>query len=122
MCLIVGKEEFKIETAQEDIVCYKVLEKYSGYIISPYCKFLYEIGKEYKTIIEPRFIGFCYEIYKGFHSFLTLEDARDEMESLLCVAFRCFRCVIPKGSKIVYGIYEAKDVIVSEEIKIIEEV
>ena len=122
MCLTVDKENFKIETAQEDIVCYKVLEKYSGYIISPYCKFLYEIGKEYKTIIEPRLRESCYEINKGFHSFLTLEDAKDEMESLHCDAFRCFRCVIPKGSKIVYGTYLAKDAIVSEEIKIIEEV
>lgn len=127
MCLTVGREKFKIEMAQEDIVVYKVLEKYSGYIISPYCRFLYEIGKKHKTIIEPRFLGFCYEIYKGFHSFLTLEDAKDEKTNLQESElkdwnFRCFRCIIPKGSNIVYGKFGTKDAVVSEEIKIIEEV
>jgi hypothetical protein len=130
MCLTV--EKFKIEIAQEDIVVYKVLEKYGGHIISPYCRFLYEIGKEYKTIIEPRlsrnqFQESYYEINEGFHSFLYEEDAKDEKMDFQYGKFkdwdfRCFRCIIPKGSKIVYGTYGAKDAIVSEEIKIIEEI
>ena len=120
MCLTVDKEKFKIDIAQEDIVCYKVLEKYGGHIVSPYCRFLYEIGKEYKAKMKSRFKESYYEINEGFHSFLTLKDAKNE--KIKDWDFRCFRCVIPKGSKIVYGTYEAKDAIVSEEIKIIEEV
>lgn len=128
MCLTVDKRNFKIDIAQEDIVCYKMLEKYGGHIISPYCRFLYEIGKEYKTIMESRFKESYYEISEGFHSFLYEEDVKNEKILLQSYSnyknwdFRCFRCVIPKGSKIVYGIYNAKDAIVSEEIKIIEEI
>ena len=127
MCLTVDKRNFKIEIAQEDIVCYKVLEKYGGHIISPYCRFLYEIGKEYKTRMKDFYNRNSVKITEGFHSFLYEEDAKNEKADFQDSKFkdwdfRCFRCVIPKGSKIVYGTYEAKDAIVSEEIKIIEEV
>lgn len=127
MCLTVDKEKFKIEIAQEDIVCYKVLEKYDERIISPYCKFLYKIGKGYKTIIGSQLQQSWYEINEGFHSFLYQEDANNEKTNWQQYQFksailRCFRCIIPKGSKIVYGKYDEKDAIVSEAIKIIEEV
>lgn len=123
MCLTVDKEKFKIEKAQEDIVVYKVLEKHNGMLLSALRGFVYEIGKEYKTIMEPRCKGPYYQINEGFHSFLTLKDAENEQRrTLQWDEYRCFRCMIPKGSKIVYGKYAKKDAIVSEAIKIVEEV
>ena len=124
MCLTVDKEKFKAGIAQEDIVCYKVLEKYGRHIISPYCGFTYEIGKEYKTRIKPRFKESYYEINEGFHSFLNEEDAKREKRLIedFFFTYGCFRCIIPKGSNIVYGKFGTKDAVVSEEIKIIEEI
>ena len=128
MCLTVNKEKFKIEIAQEDIVVYKVLEKHEKDVISPYQNFVYEIGKEYKTIMKMRSFCSLYTIHEGFHSLLNKEDAEDEkmdiQRSMIADTgwdFCCFQCIIPKGSNIVYGKYGAKDAIVSEAIKIIEE-
>lgn len=131
MCLIVDKEEFKIEMAQEDIVVYKVLKKYDKDVVSPYQEFVYEIGKKYKTRMKPRLYShynYC-EISEGFHSFLNEKDAKDEKLDIQYGNIRnkdldlcCFRCVIPKGSKIVYGKYGAKDAIVSDTIKVVGEV
>lgn len=69
----------------------------------------------------------CYEVYEGFHSFLTLKDTKCEKRELQNYDFCrpdycCFRCIIPKGSHIVYGKYGAKDAVVSDTIKVIEEV
>lgn len=127
MCLIVDKEKFKIETAQEDIVCYKVLAKHLKFVESPYQGFVYDIGKEYKTKIKPHFNCISCTIKEGFHSFLKEEYAWREKMWLedFCIGYWnlcCFKCIIPKGSSIVYGSYGAKDVVVSEAIKIIEEV
>lgn len=130
MCLYVNKEMFKIEIAQEDIVVYKVFLKRNDTIFSPYQKFVYEIGKEYKTRIEPRFHNEYCEVTKGFHSLLNEEDIRSEkvyMQDSLIIfnkhqKYYCFRCIIPKGSRIVYGKYGSKDSVVSEAIKVVEEV
>ena len=127
MCLTVDKAKFKIETASDDIVVYKVLFKRDDTIISPYWGFIYELGKEYKTIEEIDKVPFyeCYEVYEGFHSFLTLKDARNELKKLQeydSCRYCCFRCIIPKGTHVVYGKYCAKDAIVSEAIKVVEEV
>lgn len=125
MCLIVDKENFKIEVAQEDIVCYKVLiKRRNGDIVSPFQGFVYEIGKKYKTRMKHFYNSTYCKITEGFHSFLKEEGAWREKMLLqdFYITYVCFRCVIPKGSKIVYGIYNAKDAIVSETIKIIEEV
>jgi hypothetical protein len=129
MCLIVDKEKFKIEIAQEDIVVYKVLEKYRRFVESPCQGFVYEIGKEYKTRMKPFFNRYYCKITEGFHSFLNEEDAKIKKRRIQMTSFSdkslhlcCFRCIIPKGSNVVYGKYEAKDAVVSEAIKIIEEV
>lgn len=127
MCLTLNSDS-EIKIAEEDIVCYKVLEKHDGFVASLYRGFVYEIGKEYKTRIGPRPQEFYCEINEGFHSFLYKEDAKNEKIDFLQYCkikdwfLGCYRCVIPKGSKIVYGTYGAKDAVVSEAIKIIEEV
>lgn len=131
MCLIVDKEKFKIETTQEDIVCYKVLEKNWKHreLRSPYRGFIYEIEEGYKTRMKPFFNGIYYKITAGFHSFLNKEDVESEKKWMQTYNFNdgtwdfcCFRCIIPKGTNVVYGKYNEKDTIVSEAIKIVEEV
>lgn len=130
MCLYVNRDSFKIDIAQEDIVCYKVLKKQNEMLFAPYHRFVYEIGKEYKTRIEPRFHNEYCEVTKGFHSLLNKEDIKIEkvyMQNYLIIfnenqKYYCFRCIIPKGSRIVYGKYGSKNAIVSEAIKIVEEV
>lgn len=129
MCLIVDKEKFRVKIAQEDIVVYKALGKDDENVISPYWEFVYEIGKEYKTKMKLQFFNNYYEIHEGFHSFLNEKDAKLEESTLrYCkvqdgyLDFCCFRCIIPKGSEIIYGKYCEKDAIVSEAIKIIERV
>lgn len=129
MCLTIDKEKFKIEIAQEDIVIYKVLEKRDGTLLSPYLGFVYEIGKEYKTKMKLQLFCRYYEIIEGFHSFLNEKDAKDEKLDIqqcrnkdIDWKFRCFRCVIPKGSNVIYGKYGTKDAIVSDTIKVVKEV
>ena len=124
MCLYVKKGKFELKIAQEDIVVYKILAKRTCFIISPYQGFVYEIGKKYKTRIEPQFHGTYYSIGKGFHSFLREEDVWSEKMRIqdFNSTYGCFRCVIPKGSHIVYGTYGSKDSVVSEAIKVVEEV
>lgn len=133
MCLIVDKKEFKIEVAQQDIVVYKVLENHRWFIQSPYRGFVYEIGKEYRTKIKPpapALRNYC-QIGEGFYSFLNEADAKSETgwiknlrKWLKSPSWRlcCYKCIIPKGANVVYGKYNGKDTVVSEAIKVIEEV
>lgn len=131
MCLKVDKEKSKIETTQEDIVVYKVLfKKNDNTAISPYRGFSYELGKEYKTTaaikMYPSYnasVPLMYEVYEGFHSFLTLEDASNERKicSYSHISACCYKCIIPKGTKVIYGEFYTYDAIVSEAIKVIEE-
>ena len=123
MCLTVDKEKFKIDIAQEDIVVYKVLIKEDKSVISPYKDFVYEIGKEYKTRMKTRFCRDYCEINEGFHSFLTLEDSLPERKffSQGNISACCYKCIIPKGTKVVYGEFGIYNAIVSEAIKIVEE-
>lgn len=131
MCLTVDRKEFKIEIAQKDIVCYKVLAKYPELIKSPYREFVYEIGKEYKTRMKHFYNRTFCKITEGFHSFLNEKDAKIEKVYIQGGDFRdkkfvwnlcCYKCIIPKGTNVVYGKYGAKDAVVSEAIKVIEEV
>ena len=130
MCLTVDEKKFNAGIAQEDIVVYKVLIKGDNSAFSPYWAFEYKMGETY-NIEKPLEIKKdincnVYVVHEGFHSFLTLEDAKDSVKLFSgdCFerVFRCFRCIIPKGSNIVYGKFGTKDAIVSEEIKIIGEV
>lgn len=132
MCLTLnGDSEIKI--ADKDIVCYKVLIKRDNSVVSPYWAFEYKIGETYK-IEKPlkitkriNYIRRCnvFEVYKGFHSFEQFQSAKAflldpqrQFRSGYCV----YKCIIPKGTKTVYGYFGGRPSIASEAIKIIEEV
>lgn len=141
MCLIITKFN-KLEVAQEDIKCYKILFKSrvrSDLFYAPYQNFNYELGVAYFTNISVSYncntFGlsfFRYIFYnlfdkfldvkgvdQGFHSFVNLKDAIKKRNSdvdykrlVIC------ECIIPKGSKYYKGKYLHHDGYVSDSIKI----
>ena len=104
MCLRI---QSTLKTADEDIVCYKVLQK--NMRSYHYSDFIWEIGKTYSTKMDTIDIstkmnaininGF---VEKGFHSYSSLIDAKREY-------FQDFRpciiveCIIPKDADYYIG-------------------
>ena len=141
MCLVITKFN-KLEVAQEDIKCYKILfkfEKHPDILMAPYQNFNYELGVTYFTNISVSYncntFGlsfFRYMFYnlfdkfldvkgvnQGFHSFVNLKDAIKERNSdvdykklVIC------ECIIPKGSKYYKGAYSNYNGYVSDNIRI----
>ena len=132
MCLKLNSNS-KIVVADKDIVCYKVLIKRDNSVVSPYWAFEYKIGETYK-IEKPleikkriNYIRCCnvFEVYKGFHSFEQFQsakafllDTQRQFRSGYCV----YKCIIPKGTRMIFGDFNGRPSIASEAIKIIEEV
>ncbi len=124
MCLICNNDS-KIVVADKDIVCYKVLRVSSRQRIeSPFQQFRYKVGKTYKTGTRLKKIHEDGEdvVKKGFHSFLYPIDAikLKFITSLEVSNYKVYKCVIPKGTKIIYGKYFVWPSIVSEAIKVVE--
>lgn len=114
MCLTV-RDNTKIETAKEDIICYKVfkieVEDYSERfgLVSFYqgmkysLNVLYTLEKPLKIIDIP----WAYPIVEeGFHSFVSQESAQMFLNvreyvrrPVIC------KCKIPKGAKFVRGMF-----------------
>lgn len=141
MCLVITKFN-KLEVAQEDIKCYKILFKSSvcpGLFYAPYQNFNYKLGVTYFTNISVSYncntFGlsfFRYIFYnlfdkfldvkgvnQGFHSFVNLKDAIKERNSdvdykRLVIS----ECIISKGSKYYKGAYSNYDGYVSDNIRI----
>ena len=141
MCLVITKFN-KLEVAQEDIKCYKILfkfEKRPDVLMAPYQNFNYKLGETYSTNISVSYncntFGlsfFRYIFYnlfdkfldvkgvnQGFHSFVNLKDAIKERNSdvdykrlVIC------ECIIPKGAKYYKGAYSNYNGYVSDSIKI----
>jgi len=111
MCLKVGNNT-KIETAQEDIICYKVFrtETYSGRfgLLSPYRKMKY-IPDVLYTLEKPLEIDSTTWLYpiveKGFHSFVSRESAHMFLDDYYVRKPAILKCKIPKGAKFVRGIF-----------------
>lgn len=123
MCLICNNDS-KIVVADKDIVCYKVLRVTSRKrITSLFQQFRYKVGKTYKTGTILKKIHEDGEdvVKKGFHSFPYLRDAikLKDMNSLRVSNYKVYKCVIPKGTKIIYGKYFIWPSIVSEAIKVV---
>lgn len=127
MCLTLT-ENSEIKVAEEDIVCYKVLRKVSEtYATSPYFGFEYIVGVTYK--IDKKLEIFCgYEhkfVKEGFHSFERFQSAKAFLHlrrKLLPKGCCIYKCIIPKGTRLIFGDFNNFSSIVSEAIKIIEEV
>ena len=132
MCLTLNSDS-EIKIAEEDIVCYKILREDSEvYATSPYFEFEYIVGATYKINkkLKIRF-GDNYEgddskfVEEGFHSFERCESAmaflnirRQFLPAGCCV----YKCIIPKGTRMIFGDFGNFSSIVSEAIIIIEEV
>jgi len=99
MCL---KIQSTLKTADEDIVCYKVLQK--NMRSYHYSDFIWEIGKTYSTKIDTTAIGVVKE---GFHSYRDLDDAKREYfaDFKPCIIVEC---IIPKDSHYYMGIQPLK--------------
>jgi hypothetical protein len=141
MCLVITKFN-KLEVAQEDIKCYKILFKSSvhqGLFYAPYQSFNYELGVTYFTNISVSYdcntFGlsfFRYIFYKffndfldvkgvnqGFHSFVNLKNAIEERNSDVDYKRLVIgECIIPKGAKYYKGTYLCYKGYVSDSIKI----
>lgn len=128
MCLRLN-DYSKIVVAENDIVCYKILRVFSkDGIKSPFQDFQYKIGETYHTDKRLRKIrdsaNGVYVIKKGFHSFPHHIDAVSfNKESLLCsLNSKVYKCIIPKGTRMIFGAFGGRTSIASEAIKIIGEV
>ena len=118
MCLTISKNNLKPITAEQNIVCYKVLRKFPNRdtLEAPLYIFKYCFGMIYATpedYFEDADIcddGECLVEY-GFHSFVRLEDAVN-FKCLLNKAFKpdkknydyvVVKCTIPNASRYYKG-------------------
>lgn len=94
---------YKVEIAEEDIVCYKIVNAESSYCTSYYQNFKYDFGEVYKSnYFSPEDPWEGGEIKDGaFHSYKELDSAFVDIEDMKDVSI--VRCHIPKGSKYVLG-------------------
>lgn len=120
MCLIVDSSK-EFEVAKNDIVCYKVLYDHeNGFYTTPYQQMRVEIGKQYKNREKVQFqyhfldltLNIWPKILTGgaYHSFVELDDAKDEINKIRQQIGGWYdmvvvKCIIPKGSKYMEGIY-----------------
>lgn len=140
MCLIITKFN-KLEVAQEDIKCYKILFNFSRFNIlaAPYRDFNYKLGETYHTDISVSY-DYCtsglslftqmfYDFFnsfldvkgvnQGFHSFVKLKNAiRERNSDIDYKSLVVCECIIPKGAKYYKGKYLHYDGYVSDNIKI----
>ena len=117
MCLIIDKNNPEPITAEQDIVCYKVLRKTleDDIVRAPIYNFEYTFGQIY-TIQNEYFkeIGVCVDVdgdslaEYGFHSFVTLSDAvqfkcRLSKLSQRTIEYIIAKCTIPNAARFYLG-------------------
>jgi hypothetical protein len=95
MCLRI---QSTLKTADEDIVCYKVLQK--NMRSYHYSDFIWEIGKIYNTKMGT--INISGVVEEGFHSYSSLDDAKREyfVDISPCIIVECR---IPKDANYYIG-------------------
>lgn len=144
MCLYITKDA-KLKHAVKDIVCYKVLKRYTTFLgkqtlFTPYIQSpltdvqlsgqedFYSFDKD--NNIEESKIGPGYEVSKGFiHTCANLESARllSQLLSLgLCYGedIVVYKCIIPKGTRYYEGRWALsphRDSYASKRIRFVEE-
>lgn len=130
MCFYLKKEKNKafeqhIETAQRDLVVYKVLVPlkrkwwhFNKVFVSFFYGFEYKKNKIYEIDsfgIEPYSTMF-YEVNQGFHSYNSYEIALQQSEYIPYSRTKIVKCIVPKGSQFL----RSKEETVSTAIKIIK--
>ena len=129
MCLYTSMKYAK--EAEEDIICYKVVERSADlnaflYYKSIWYDFIYKIGSRY----HERSFCMCntesatlYEIRYGFHSYATLERLAFEFsKGWYPNNYVVLKCVIPKGtlyfvSNDIHTEYCSQDIMVISELR-----
>ena len=124
MCLTLTSDS-KIVVADKDIVCYKILRKdFELFATSPYFGFQYIVGVTYK--IDGKLKIFCgYEhkfVREGFHSFERFQSAKAflYLRRKFLPGYCIYKCIIPKGTRMIFGDFSDFSSIASEAIKIIK--
>lgn len=115
MCLIIDKNNSEPITAEQDIVCYKVLRKSleDDIVKAPIYNFDYTFGQIY-TIQNEYFkeinvyVDGCVLAEYGFHSFVTLSDAvqfkcRLSKLSPWAIEYIVAKCTIPNAARFYIG-------------------
>jgi hypothetical protein len=108
MCLELKRNQ-KMKTATDDIICFKVLHYFDNTLTTPYRHCIVELGNTYTSELEIT----CYNTVEvGLHSFCTIEGAEAELLDWKCGScpeIRIAKCVIPKGSLYLTGIFVIDD-------------
>ena len=119
MCLISNFDHPSI--ADRDLTCYKVYILINDRYKSPYQKAdMPKIGELATTSLQE---SGTYLVEKGFHSFVSLVDAINEVRLITTIysyETYIFKCVIPEGTKYYEGSFNCNPSYCSESI-IIEE-
>ena len=115
MCLI----NAKVKEVTEDIACYKVYLRQKNMLISPYQR---SLAPEFNTVAKTDLgeINEGYYVYKGFHSFVKLEDAKNEARDQFRHIPIVVKCIIPKGAKCYVGQFGDKISYCSDSIKLVK--
>lgn len=114
MCLITNTSTPTI--LDKDLVVYKTFYEENGEIYSPYMDMRYDIGELYHDEeIEASYTLAKYIIEKAYHSCLTKNKARWHI-NINNIKHRIYKCIIPKGSKVFFGINLSHDEIASDTI------
>lgn len=105
MCLITRNSIPII--AKKDIICYKIYLKKEGYLSSPYFGHIPSVQNFTELESNPTSFDCKYFIYKGFHSFKHLKDAKRDTQfyPFLYTNNIIYKCIIPKGSKYYRGLF-----------------
>lgn len=116
MCLITRNSIPII--AKKDIICYKIYLKKEGYLSSPYLGHIPSIQNFTELESNPTSFNCEYFIYKGFHSFKHLKDAKLSVQlfPVLYTDSVIYKCIIPKGSKCYRGFFAGRVSYCSESI------
>lgn len=100
MCLLIKKSD-KILEATENIVCYKILEKFNKKYRTPFMEKYVQIRKTYHSEITTNIYGDMDMINLGLHSFKSLDGVKLYQEDNDIIV----KCIIPKGSQYYLGTF-----------------
>ena len=107
MCFNINSDYPEAQTAETDIICYKVLERDDDTLVSPYEKELY-FKKRNTVIKEVKDFGIeDNKIFEGLHSFSSLTSALKSIEIIkeefYIGDFSIHKAIIPKRTKYYYN-------------------
>ena len=130
MCLTLTKNS-EIKVAQENITCYKVMEKWNNTLISPYQSMRYKCGimRVLETPITLKHGMFGVYIEEGFHSCCNEQEAerlKSALQTHVNAQYVVVKCLIPARTRYAVGFFswlgDSFDSICSERIIAVEEV